>query len=746
MSHKTHASALSAPSGPRALLLTLAALLALGSIPAAGSADAAKPARPSAFADTTKPVTFLKEIVVTGARYPRAYYESPQALSFLSRGQLRDQAPLQIGDALQSVPGADNSKDSPWEQRPVLRGLAGQRVLVLMDGMPMNSARGNGPHPSLVEASQIERVEVVRGPSSVAYGSDALGGAINIITREAGPGTGNAINGSAELTGGTAEHVYGGQIEVRPRIGKLSAFLSSGYQKAENFETPTMTVANSQYKDYNALFNVRYDLTPRLALKTGYQLYRGTDIGIPGLSFAFPGATQDFSFSYYDRDLAHLTLDHSYANRWLENTRVKVYWQRERRNFYSDQNFDMTMAPAFGVPPRSGASYVITNQDRFFDLNTVGGQVQLTSRKSRGYRWTTGLDMARDMTSGNNVRHRTYYDANNAQVGAQGVRITQSVPDGNFDNYAGFFQNEWYLHPQWTLSTGARYTHYRYRTDSGPLAPGFNFAEQTVDNDAVCGSLGLVYAPLRDLHLSFNVANGYRQPNAQDLFFDGAASVGFVVGNPSLSPEKSISYDLGLRWGPAPFAFSGNLFVSTYKDLIDAIQVPSVPEAQGQPTYQYVNISDARIWGGEVEAEYSFLRDWRARTTMSGAIGDITSAKAIQDLYGVAADKANLPGVPPFRGTASLRWTEPASRFWLESGVRYSWRTNRLPLPTPGVSQITDFKKEWLVVDLSGGVKVPTGQRLIAGVRNLGDRQYRQALASLDDPGRSFFASLSTDF
>ncbi len=372
--------------------------------------------------------------------------------------------------------------------------------------------------------------------------------------------------------------------------------------------------------------------------------------------------------------------------------------------------------------------------------------MQLTSRRNRGYRWTTGLDMARDMTSGDNVRYRTYYDSNNAQVGAQGLRITQSVPDGNFDNYAGFFQNEWYLNPQWTLSTGARYTHYRYRTDAGPLAPGFNFAEQTVDNDAVCGSLGLVYAPLTDLHLSFNVANGYRQPNAQDLFFDGAASVGFVVGNPSLSPEKSISYDLGLRWGPAPFAFSGNLFVSTYKDLIDAIQVPSVPEAQGQPTYQYVNISDARIWGGEVEAEYSFLRDWRARTTMSGAMGDITSSKAIQDLYGVTADQANLPGVPPFRGTASLRWTEPASRFWLESGVRYSWRTNRLPLPTPGVSQITDFKKEWLVVDLSGGLKVPTGQRLIAGVRNLGDRQYRQALASLDDPGRSFFASLSTDF
>src|SRR5262245_46827220 len=96
--------------------------------------------------DTTRPVMFLKETVVTGARYPRAYYESPQALSFVSRLQLREQAPSVPADALSMLPGVANSKDSPWEQRPVLRGLGGQRVMVLVDGMPMNNARGNGPH------------------------------------------------------------------------------------------------------------------------------------------------------------------------------------------------------------------------------------------------------------------------------------------------------------------------------------------------------------------------------------------------------------------------------------------------------------------------------------------------------------------------------------------------------------------------------------------------------------------------
>lgn len=726
-------------------LVLLAGLALPGAVPAAHAAE-------SAFADTTKPVTFLKETVVTGARYPRLYYESPQALSFLSRGQLREMAPMVVGDALQQLPGVDNSKDSPWEQRVVLRGLSGQRVLVLVDGMPMNSARGNGPHPSLVPTGMIDRVEVVRGPSSVSYGSDAIGGALNIITRDAVPaadGRSSGMRGSAQVGGGSADQMFGGQATLQPYVGKLGLLVSGGWKDAKDFETPSGTVDNSAYKDWNGAVSARYDLSPRLTLRSGYQTYRGTDIGIPGLSFAFPGASQEFLFSNYDRDLAHLTLDHHYANGWLENTRIRGYWQREKRNFFSTQNLSAAVAPGFGVFPAPGAKYVITEQDRFFDLDTYGGQIQLTSKRHEGYRWTAGVDVASDRTSGDNRRRRTnhFLGVNGADsAGTTALRRTQSVPNGRFDSYGTYFQNDWYLSRQWTLATGARFTHYRYRSEAGPLAPGFSFTARSTDNDALSGSIGLVYEPVQDLHLSANFASGYRQPNAQDLYFDGAASVGFVVGNPDLNPEKALSYDLGLRWEHAGLAFSGNLFMTTFEDLIDALPVPPVPEAQGQPTYQYTNVAKARTWGGEAEAEATFMRDWRVRSTIAGTVGDVTSSEAILKLYGVVADQAPLTGVPPLKGGTSLRWTEPDSRFWIEGASRWSWRTNRLPLPTPGVGQLTDFKKEWIVADISAGAKLASGQRLVLGVRNLTDREYRQALGSLDEPGRSFFATLSTDF
>jgi hemoglobin/transferrin/lactoferrin receptor protein len=713
--------------------------------------------RSSALADTSRPVLFLEEILITGARYPRAYYESPQALSFISRGQLRERVPTVVGDALAILPGVDNSKDSPWEQRPVLRGLGGQRILVLVDGMPMNSARGNGPHPSLVDPDQIERIEVARGPSSVAYGSDALGGAINIITREA-PVMAERFRGSATVSGSSADKQRNAYLELMPRLGRLSAFVSSGFRKAENFRSPGGEVPNSQFSDYNALSNFRYDLGDRTALRLGWQLYRGSDIGIPGLSFEFPGARQEFDFSYYDRDLVHLNFDHAHRSPWLAATRVKLYWQQERRDFYSEQVLDSAAFASFGVPSRSGATSATTLQDRYLDLDTYGFQAQLTSARTSQIRFAAGVDASRDMTDGDNVRRRTYYDADGNPVPGPGgspataQRITASLPDGRFDNLGAFAQGEWFLDRRSTLHAGGRYTHYRYRTDFGlntPAsgAPGSQdsyFQPMRVDDNALSGSLGLVHALLPDLHLSANVSNGYRQPNAQDLFFNGPASVGNVLGNQNLDPERSVSYDAGLRWGPGRLGLAANLFYSTYEDLIDALPVPGPP---GPPTYQYTNISAARIWGWEAEFEWRFMPRWSARGAVSDATGDITSAKAIRTIYGVGGvDQAPLSGVPPIRGSFTLRWSDAQSRFWVEPGARWSWRTSRLPLPTPGVPEFTEFKPEWIVGDLLLGASLPWGQRLVLGVRNITDTPYRQALASVDDPGISVVGSLATDF
>lgn len=730
------------PSGaPRhrrgALTVLLTTVLSLA---AAAPAPAAEVKPRTAFADTTRPVLFLNETLVTGARYPRLYYESPQALSFVSGQQLRESAPMVLGDVLSTIPGVESNKDSPWEQRPSIRGLTGQRVLVLVDGSPMNSVRGNGPHPSLLDPTQVERIEVVRGPSSVAYGSDAIGGVINIITRE--PRfleAGEVLRGSASLGGSVSGlPARNGSLEFSARARKLSGFFAGSGRKTDDFRNADGTIPHSSFSNWNALANLRYDLSDRLALKGGYQLYRASKVGIPGLDYTEPGYTQTFQFKNYDRDFAHLTLDHQYAeSSWLASTHIKTYWQREHRNFYSDIGIVIPMGP--GVNGQLALA-----KDRGLDLNTWGFQVQMTSRRTTTYRFSAGVDASRDMTGGSNSELQRM----TSPYGNSAATVTStSVPTGRFDNYAGFVQGELFLAPQLTLNTGGRFTRYRYRTDLTLMQPGFFLQPQSRDDDALSGSLGLVYQPVADLHLTANVANGYREPNAQDLFFSGPGSVGFVMGNPDLKPERSISYDLGLRWGPRTLAISANAFYSTFKDLINALEYhPSPPEAGRDSTYRYTNITTATMWGGEVEAEWRFHPQWTVRSGMAGTVGDITSRAAIHEIYGVSADRVPLELVPPFRGQASLRWCDSPRRFWAEMGARYSWRTNRLPPATEGAEQLTEFKREWIVGDVSAGARFDTGQRVVLGVRNFTDRRYRQALGSVVEPGATTYVSLSSDF
>ena len=729
------------PAGPpRSRRAAKVALLAAGlALAAVAPAPAAEVKPHAALADTTRPVLFLKETLVTGARYSRVYYESPQALSFVLGQQLRESAPVVLGDVLSTLPGVESNKDSPWEQRPSIRGLTGQRVLVLMDGTPMNSVRGNGPHPSLVDPAQVERIEVVRGPSSVAYGSDAIGGVINIITREPRfSGADEVLRGSASL--GVSVHglpARNGSLEFSARAGKLSGFFVGGGRRTDDFRNADGTIPHSSFSDWNALANLRYDLGDRLALKGGYQLYRASKVGIPGLDVTVPGYSQTFQFKDYDRDYAHLSLDHQYAeSSWLASTHVKTYWQREHRDFYSDIGITIPMGP--GVNGQLALA-----KDRGLDLDTYGFQAQMTSRRTAVYRLSAGVDALRDLTGGTNSelqRMTSPYGNSESTV------ASASVPTGRFDNYAGFVQGEFFLAPQWTLDTGGRLTRYRYRTDDSFMQPGFRFEPQRRDDDALSGSLGLVYTPIAALHLTANVANGYREPNAQDLFFSGPGSVGFVIGNPDLRPERSVSYDLGLRWGPRTLAVSGNVFYSTFKDLINALPAPSPPEAQGENTYRYTNITTATMWGGEVEAEWHFHPHWTTRAAMAGTVGDITNRGAILEIYGISADRVPLELVPPFRGSASLRWTDSARRFWAEAGTRYSWRTNRLPPVTPGAEQLAEFKREWIVGDVSAGARLDTGQRLVLGVRNFTDRRYRQALGSVVEPGATAYVSLSSDF
>jgi len=173
-----------------ALVLPVAVMAQAGQV-AAPSGDAAQTvAAASEETATTDEATqkFEEQVVVTATRYEQDSYETSLPISVVSADDLSRQQPEKMVDMLKQMAGVEFQGEGPFRGIPVIRGLSSNRVLILVDGQRLNNSREStefaGIQPSLVDLSQIERIEVLRGPASVLYGSDAIGGVINIITKQ----------------------------------------------------------------------------------------------------------------------------------------------------------------------------------------------------------------------------------------------------------------------------------------------------------------------------------------------------------------------------------------------------------------------------------------------------------------------------------------------------------------------------------------------------------------------------------
>ena len=352
-----------------------------------------------------------------------------------------------------------------------------------------------------------------------------------------------------------------------------------------------------------------------------------------------------------------------------------------------------------------------------------------------------GIDLASDKTDGDNVRRRGYHfnGTNGDSAGTVTRRVAASLPDGTFNNYAIWWQNQMTINPQWTVSGGLRWTNYRYKTERGLSIPR-RVRRRPCTSRAQGGQRRGRFARHRVRARAgsapgFNVANGYRMPTARGTLLQGAGLGRLRDRQRSAEAGESVSYDTGLRMGVGDLALSGNLFYTTFTDMIDALSVADGAEANGQPTYQIQNIAEARMWGSEPRRSGTSSRGWRAR---HGDQRDRrhreptrSSRSTAWTWTGAAAQRAAVP-----RHVRGALVGHARARLGGAS-TRYSWRTNRPALPVPGVSQIGAFKAEWISFDLADGLPIRPGQRqlIVLGVRNIADMQFRQAFGSLDEPG-----------
>ncbi|MDB5270361.1 MAG: hypothetical protein JWP58_3401 [Hymenobacter sp.] len=522
----------------------------------------------------------LDEVVVTATRTERSISEVPIPVMVVGAKQMKAMGSVRLNDVLGEQTGLSIVADHGRGVQ--MQGLNPEYTLILVDGEPLVGRTAGTLELSRVAVGNIQRVEVVKGPASALWGSEALAGVVNIITQKPQPGTSGTLrlrygtNRTADLS--ATVNAQGARLGLTLFVDRYS---SAGYTLLP--ESGTATVP--PFSNYTAQSRLTYKLGERTKLSVSGRYF----IENQASTYQVAAGTADVRYESRQQDYSlNPTLTHSTANgRLFATARFYLAGYRTRE--------DYTYAA-------DGAPY----DNTYFNQTFARPEVQLDWRLGSKHTLTGGAGYINESVEA------TRYDA------AQ-----------HMQSYYGFVQDDWTPLPGLNIVAGARYDgHNQYK---GQLSPKASARYQVRPWLAVRGSAGRGYrAPdFRQLYLNFsNPVVGYSVFGTQEVRerLAALAAAGQLVPDPAtglplinaalldrasnLLPESSVAYNAGLQIDPTgKLNITASYFRNNLRDLIET--TPVAQKTNGQSVFTYYNVSQAYTQGVEAEAGYQLLRGLR---------------------------------------------------------------------------------------------------------------------------------------
>ncbi len=721
---------------------TIAILFALCAVLPAMAAAQVAPLR-SAADDSSAHIRALRPITITATRQPKDIKDVAPMVSVVDSTAIRAQMPNTAADLLKALPGVDEINTGVNQGRPSIRGLKGQRILLLEDGMRLNNSRRQqdfGELPALVDVSQLDRVEVVRGPTSVLYGSDAIGGAINLITRaptNSGPAgvsgrVGYAFGSAGDLSkvdGFVSGHRNGWAFELAGTgrvAGDYQAPSGSYGNVTLNSNT---TLLNSGVRDHNLRAYAGWGGANGKGVYLKAEQYVADNAGFGYVPPALLGGDQTkVEILYPHQDFQKLTAGFSsgvFQSAFADKIDLTTYVQQNKRNL--NQNIFAFFGP--GTPPGAGADIHTFN---FTNIGTFGARAEFTKRLA-ATTFTYGLDyfMDRSVNSDSSVTTIVGFGPPATQRGNR-----SSVPNATLANAGVFAQGDWQLSDRFSLIAGGRFL----SASSQPTATtGRTDTLTNHSNSTGVYALNVVYRATPALSLVATAGRGFRTPNLVERYFDGPTPEGSAYENasPNLRPETSFNVDAGLKYRDGRLSGELSLFRN---DIHDAIEIAPTGQKNGRlPVYTNVNVGALRTYGGEVSAairlDYGFSVSGNWSTIKSQDLNN--PASPIGNTF---SDKLNM----------ALSWTDARARFWAEYDVRRNGEQKDVVV---GASPVGSVFPSFTVQSVRAGIRGWTigtvRQDVTVAINNLTNALYAEAAnASFfrPEPRRNVTVGVSTAF
>ena len=656
----------------------------------------------------------------------RMSMEVPQAVDTITRMQLDEQVPIDLTQAIQRQPsvglGPSGEVLSFWQQGFTLRGLGSQRVLTLTDGVRL-SGQGTGyggGSLSIFDTFSVERIEILRGPNSVLYGTDAFGGVINVITRQPRRRTAPGFNGGVAYAYDDAFNLHRTSVFFDAGNERVSSVFGGSYSTNDNPKLADGTRATSGATDKTSGFaRVDIDISEQHNLSFLANISRDEDVEIEdsGIPFGPVGVGPlRFQFPLYQRSLVGAQWESVDLTPRLAEFYLGVYWQQIRRRF------DRTTPEVFFPPPpptRVESVRVQTN-DR---INTF--EISPRLRFDFGDRMlTVGADFGYDESVGPEIETREQlFPLGPPSPGlVPGPTPIQRV-DAEQYRAGVYVQDNWKFAPRWELISGVRLDYFSVEDQ----------ISNTSDSETgLSGNLAVVFERTPEHMVYANLGSGFRAPDLAERYQRALVSVVRrveIIGNPELDSERSLSVDFGSKWQSRNFTGEVALFYNRISDFIVEQVIQEFPVI----IEQAVNTSTVDLYGWEISGAQR-LGNWEvfgnASRTYAPSDRDLIRVDGGRMNYGVAYRFAG-PGAADGR-IELLGRTTLSSRDLTTLG-REDTGTDRVDYPS-----FTAF-------ELRARMDIPLAEqrrlRLVGGLRNLTNREYVEPFFDQIQPERSLYGS-----
>ncbi len=701
----------------------------------------------------------LDEVVVSANKWKQGRRQTPSKIAVLKPKDITFLNPQTAADLIEKTGDVFIQKSQMGGGSPMIRGFATNRVLIAVDGVRMNNAifrSGNIQNIISLDAFATNRAEVIFGPGSIIYGSDAIGGVMGFYTFEPilSHNTNDLFKARANTRYSSANNELTGHVDLNFGFEKWASFTSITYSKFGD-----MTMGSHGPDSY-----LRHEFVERLNGNDYIAPNTDPEKQVPS-GYNQINLTQKFKFS------PNKSWQFNYGLHYSESSDVDRY---DRLIMYDDDNQlkygEWYYGPQVWVMNNLNIEHS-SNSEMFNHMKIIAAhQYFKESRHSRKLHdvdkkhrteqinaYSINIDFEKDWKNGNRIFYGFETIANT--VGSEGLNenleqnswspATSRYPDGSKWLSMGAYGN--FLHKitrKTNIQAGLRYNYIHLNADFNNDFYDFQFEDVRINTGALTGSIGIIHTPDDQWQFNGTVATGFRAPNIDDIgkVFDSEPG-SVVVPNPDLKPEYAINAELG-----AAVVVVKQLkidFAAYYTILTDAM-VRRDYTLNGQDSVLYdgemskvqaiQNAAHAFVYGVQCGMEFK----WKSGISASTRFNYQKGKEELDD-----GSYSPLRHAPPWFGTTNISYEK--NKMKLEFNAQYNGEVSFSNMPASEISKPHLYAKDingnpyspsWTIINLKTQYQINQNLIATASIDNIIDKRYKSYSSGIAAPGRNFILSL----